>query len=243
MCHISREKSATTPGGRKTISFQQVRSAPKTCPIVYETYVILRHHLDIQPLSDDSLLCNLVTPVSREGPEHITVSDIILASSHTSLTLFLVISDWRSRTSLVPTWIQSYWIYLYNLYKWFRMQQHDWTLTSPKGPTSHLSLSACTGYRLWLTSRSRCLHIEQPPAPSYFHSLLRNLRSTGEQHLQHWEAQNHIPEHFCSPFLAGGLIFPPPSGMLNPWLFSSENSSLSSTFDCILKKENKILFP
>ncbi len=48
---------------------------------------------------------NLITPVSREGPEHITVSDIVLASSYTSLTLFLVISDWRSRTSLAPAWI------------------------------------------------------------------------------------------------------------------------------------------
>ncbi len=33
------------------------------------------------------------------------MSDIIFASSHTYLTLFLVISDWRSRTSLAPTWI------------------------------------------------------------------------------------------------------------------------------------------
>ncbi len=33
------------------------------------------------------------------------MSDIVLASSHTSLTLFLVISDWRSRTSLAPAWI------------------------------------------------------------------------------------------------------------------------------------------
>ncbi len=53
MCHISREKSGTTPGGMKTISFQQAKSAP-TIPVVYETYVILRVHLDIQPLSDNS---------------------------------------------------------------------------------------------------------------------------------------------------------------------------------------------
>ncbi len=39
------------------------------------------------------------------GNSHITVSDIVLASSHTSLILFLVISDWRSRTSLAPAWI------------------------------------------------------------------------------------------------------------------------------------------
>ncbi len=37
----------------------------------------------------------------------------------------------------------------------------------------------------------------------------------------HREAQNHFPEHFYSPFLAGGMIFPPPTRMLNPWQFSS----------------------
>ncbi len=49
MCQISRENSGTTPGGMNTISFQQVRSAPKTRPIVYKTYVVLRYinHIDI----------------------------------------------------------------------------------------------------------------------------------------------------------------------------------------------------
>ncbi len=28
----------------------------------------------------------------------------------------------------------------------------------------------------------------------------------------HREAQNHSPEHSLSPFLAGGMIFPPPGG-------------------------------
>ncbi len=42
MCQISRENSGTTPGGMNTISFQQVRSAPKTRPIVYKTCVVLR---------------------------------------------------------------------------------------------------------------------------------------------------------------------------------------------------------
>ncbi len=51
-----------------------------------------------------------------------------------------------------------------NLYKWFRMQQHDWSLTSPKESMLHLSLSPCTGYQLQLASSSRhwCLHIKQP---------------------------------------------------------------------------------
>ncbi len=39
----------------------------------------------------------------------------------------------------------------------------------------------------------------------------------------HREAQNHSPEHSLSPFLAGGMIFPPPSGMLDPCQFSSNN--------------------
>ncbi len=53
-----------------------------------------------------------------------------------------------------------------NLYKWFGMQQHDWSSTSPKEPMLHLSLSPCTGYQLQLASSSRhwCLHIEQPQA-------------------------------------------------------------------------------
>ncbi len=39
----------------------------------------------------------------------------------------------------------------------------------------------------------------------------------------HREAQNHFPEHSRSPFLAGGMIFPPPSGMLDPCQSSSNN--------------------
>ncbi len=68
-------------------------------------------------------------------------------------------------------------------------------------------------------------------APTYFHSLLRiyipsrSLRSASERRLiyHHREAQNHSPEHSRSPFLAGGMIFPPPSGMLDPCQSSSNN--------------------
>ncbi len=35
-----------------------------------------------------------------------------------------------------------------NLYKWFRMQRHDWSSTNLKEPMLHLSLSPCTGYQL-----------------------------------------------------------------------------------------------
>ncbi len=80
-----------------------------------------------------------------------------------------------------------------NLYKWFRMQRHDWSSMSQKEPMLHLSLCPCTGYQLPLASSSRhwCLHIEQPQAqhPPYFHSLLRiyipsrSLRSASERRL------------------------------------------------------------
>ncbi len=67
MCHISREKSGTTPGGMNTISFQQVRSAPKTRPIVYKTYVVLRAPLRHPAIEWRQSAMNLITPVSREG--------------------------------------------------------------------------------------------------------------------------------------------------------------------------------
>ncbi len=53
-----------------------------------------------------------------------------------------------------------------NLYKWFRMQRHDWSSTSPKEPMLNLSSSPCTGYQWQLASSSRhwCLHTERPQA-------------------------------------------------------------------------------
>ncbi len=54
----------------------------------------------------------------------------------------------------------------------------------------------------------------------------------------HREAQNHSPEHSLSPFLAGGMIFPPPSGMLDPCQFSSNNWKLISFNSTWLYKKN-----
>ncbi len=42
-----------------------------------------------------------------------------------------------------------------NLYKWFRMQRHDWSSTSPKEHMLHLSLCPCTGYQLQLASTKK----------------------------------------------------------------------------------------
>ncbi len=84
-------------------------------------------------------------------------------------------------------------------------------------------------------------------APTYFHSLLRiyipsrSLRSASERRLvvHHREAQNHSPEHSLSPFLAGGMIFPPPSGMLDPCQSSSNNWKLISFNSTWLYKKIK----
>ncbi len=79
-----------------------------------------------------------------------------------------------------------------NLNKWFRMQRHDWSSTSPKEPMLHLSLSPCTGYKLQLASSSRPMltyRTTTGSAPTYFHSLLRidipsgSLRSASERRL------------------------------------------------------------
>ncbi len=125
-----------------------------------------------------------------------------------------------------------------NLYKWFKMQRHDWSSTSPKEPMLHLSLFSCTGYQLQLASSSRhwCLHIEQPqtqhpPTSNHYYEFTSppevwELLVSNASWYHHREAQNHSPEHSLSPFLAGGMIFPPQSGMLDPCQFSSNNWKL-----------------
>ncbi len=140
-----------------------------------------------------------------------------------------------------------------NLYKWFRMQRHDWSSTSPKEHMLHLSLSPCTGYQLQLASSSRhwCLHIEQPQArhpptsTHYYESTsppeVWDLLVSDASWYHHREAQNHSPEHSRSPFLAGGMIFPPPSGMLDPCQSSSNNWKLISFNTTWLHKEKKYL--
>ncbi len=69
-------------------------------------------------------------------------------------------------------------------------------------------------------------------APTYFHSLLRiyipsrSLRSASERRLVVPSQRNSksLSRTFSfTPFLAGGMIFPPPSGMLDPCQFSSNN--------------------
>ncbi len=108
-------------------------------------------------------------------------------------------------------------------------------------PMLLLSLSPCTGYQLQLASSSRhwCLHIEQPeaqqhpPTSTHYYEFTSppevwDLLVSDASWYHHREAQNHSPEHSLSPFLAGGMIFPSPSGILDPCQFSSNNWKLIS---------------
>ncbi len=114
-----------------------------------------------------------------------------------------------------------------------------------------LSLSPCTGYQLQLASSPRhwCLHIEQPQAQRpptsthYYESksppVVWDLLVSDASWCHHWEPQNHFPEHSRSPFLAGGMIFPPPSGLLDPCQSSSNNWKLISFNTTWLHHKNK----
>ncbi len=145
-----------------------------------------------------------------------------------------------------------------NLYKWFRMQRHDWSSTSQKEPMLHLSSSPCTGYQLQLALSPRhwCLHTERPQAQHpptsthYYESTsppeVWDLLVSDALWYHHREAQNHSPEHSRSPFLAGGIIFPPLSGMLDPCQSSSNNwklISFSTTWLHPKKKKKILIFP
>ncbi len=83
-------------------------------------------------------------------------------------------------------------------------------------------------------------------APAYFHSLKTIYIPSVASLCHHREAQNHSPERFHSPFLAGGMNFPAPYVMLNPWQFSSDTWKLISsviTWLNIKKKKTFTLLP
>ncbi len=135
------------------------------------------------------------------------------------------------------------------------IQNADWSSTSQKEHMLHLSLCPCTGYQLQLASSSRhwCLHIEQPQArhpPTSTHSYestsppeVWDLLVSDASWYHHREAQNHSPEHSRSPFLAGGMIFPPSSGMLDPCQSSSNNWKLISFNTTWLHHKEKKYLP
>ncbi len=100
--------------------------------------------------------------------------------------------------------------------------------------------------QLTSSSKHRWMHIEQPQAQHpptsthYYESssipeVWDPLVSDASWY-HHREAQNHSPEHSRSPFLAGGMISPPPPPHPDRWIpvnlqATTENSSLSTLLD------------
>ncbi len=127
-----------------------------------------------------------------------------------------------------------------NLYKWFRMLRHDWSSMSQKKPMLHLShlTALATSGSSHQVQDHWCLHTERPQAQHpptsthYYESTsppeVWDLLVSDALWYHHREAQNHSPEHSHSPFLDGGIIFPPLSGMLDPCQSSSNNWRLIS---------------
>ncbi len=79
-----------------------------------------------------------------------------------------------------------------NLYKWFRMQRHDWSSTSPKEHVTPLFVSLHwlpVAARIQFKTLMLAVRTTTGSAPSYFHSLLRiyipsgSLRSASEWRL------------------------------------------------------------
>ncbi len=105
--------------------------------------------------------------------------------------------------------------------------------SEPKEPMSHLSLSPYTDSRLQLASSSRHWTTSTPE--------VWDLRVSDTSWCHHREAQNHSPERFHSPFLAGRMNFPPHPECWGPWQFSSDTWKLISsvfTWRLLLHKKN-----
>ncbi len=85
---------------------------------------------------------------------------------------------------------------------------------------------------------------EAPPTSTHYYESTSppeawDLLVSDASWYHHREAQNHSPEHSLSPFLAGGMIFPSPSGILDPCQFSSNNWKLISFNSTWLYKKKK----
>ncbi len=142
---------------------------------------------------------------------HFTTSERSGRSLHSTLHNFL------SRPWSFLDWTTAMLFYLdfhqtqSNLYKWFRMQRHDWSSANPKEPMSHLSLSPC-----WLPFAARikfktlmlAYRTATGSAPAYFHSLMtiyipsRSLRSASERRL--------VPPQRCTKSLSRTFSFTVP---------------------------------
>ncbi len=145
-----------------------------------------------------------------------------------------------------------------NLYRWFRMQRHDWSSTNPKEPMLHLSLSACTGSQVAARIQFKTLMLAYRTttgsAPSYFHSLItiyipsRSLRSASERRLV-------VPSQKVSKITLQNILVHrswlvewTSTLIQNLWQFSSDTRKLISSVITWLHlkkktKQNFTLFP
>ncbi len=112
-----------------------------------------------------------------------------------------------------------------NLYKWFRMQQHDWSSMSQKEPMLHLSLSSCTGYLLQLAiSALRSASERRLMVPSQRGS--KSLSRTFSFTIPGW--WNDLPHPYPECWIPVNLQA------------TTENSSLSTLLGFIQKKKKKL---
>ncbi len=155
-------------------------------------------------------------------------------SGHRESTFLLILASVISHMEVVRINIGSKWPGWYlNLYNWVFYI-----------PLTEMFCGHVVSFRLKKSASHWCLHIEQPqaqhlPTSTHYYELTSppefwDLLVSDASWYHHREAQNHSPEHSRSPFLAGGMNFPPLSGIPVNLQATTENSSLSTLLDFIL---------
>ncbi len=123
-----------------------------------------------------------------------------------------------------------------NLYKWFRMQRHDWSSTSPKEHVTPLFVSLHwlpVAARIQFKTLILAYKTTTGSSPTYFHSLLRiyipsrSLRSASERRLV-------VPSQRGSKSLSRTFSFTVP-GWWNDLLTPIQNAGSLSIFKQQLK--------
>ncbi len=133
----------------------------------------------------------------------------------------------------------------------------QWAQKSPCYTSLHLTALATSGSSHQVQDTDACIqndHRLSTTSTHYYESTsppeVWDLLVSDALWYHHREAQNHSPEHSHSPFLDGGIIFPPLSGTLDPCQSSSNNWKLISFGTTWLhpklvlkKKKKKKIFP
>ncbi len=106
----------------------------------------------------------------------------------------------------------------------------QWAQKNPCYTSLHLIALATSGSSHQVQDTDACIqndHRLSTTSTHYYESTsppeVWDLLVSDALWYHHREAQNHSPEHSHSPFLDGGIIFPPLSGMLDPCQSSSNN--------------------